>query len=344
MADSKILTIFVAVMQELFMIRNTLKTKVVGVDISSDRTTVAVVDVRGNIIAKDAFPTATSPNIADYASVLCDHIVTLVEAHGGYESIRSVGVSISSGNFRTGVLSNSPNLPWKGVVPIAAMLQDRIGLAVALGNNAHARALGEHAYGSAHGLKDFILITLGNGMGSCFYSNGVPHLGKDGFAGEIGHTCAVRNGRQCGCGAKGCLEMYTSTRGIILTAREMLEESDEATMLRGIETLTVPAIVFCCEKGDAMAIEVMRRTGEMLGVGLATYASIVNPEAIIFTGSVTHAGDWLFTPAKETFDQHVFHNIRGKTKFLVSALAEDEMDVLGASALAWEIEEYSLFK
>ena len=321
-----------------------LKTRVVGVDIGIDTTTTAVVDIRGNILAKDSFLTGDNPNIGEYTSRLSENIINLVEQNGGYESIRSVGISSPSGNFRMGCIVNAPNMPWKGVVPMTAMLRDRLGLAVALGNNAHARAIGEQAYGAAHGLKDFVLLTIGGGVGSCFFSNGQPHLGQDGFAGEVGHTCVEINGRPCGCGHQGCLEMYTSMKGIVLTAKEVMAECNEPSPLRQVESLTGSQVIAFCVQGDAVARETMRRVGSMLGVGLANYASVINPEAIIFTGKVTHAGEWLLGPAEEAFNRHVFHNIQGKVKFLTSGLEENEMDLLGASALAWEVEEYSLFK
>lgn len=326
------------------MIHEFIKTRVVGVDISLERTTTAVVDVRGNIIAVDDFPTGDNPNVGDFSSKLSDNIVHLVEANGGYESVRSIGICCPSANFLTGCIENAPNLPWKGVVPMAAMMRDRMGLAVALGNNAHVRALGESAYGVAHGMKDFILITLGSGLGSCIVSNGRPHLGRDGFAGEVGHTCAKPGGRQCGCGNKGCLEMYTSGKGIVLTAREVMAESSEPSKMRQVENLTAHIIASFCKQGDALALEVMRRAGYMLGVGLANYASMINPEAIIFTGGVVHAGDCLLEPAIEAFNSHVFHNVEGKVKFFVSQFDESEANLLGASVLAWNVKEYSLFK
>ncbi len=326
------------------MAHENLKTRVVGVEIGLETTTTAVVDVRGNILAKSSFATGDDPNVADFTSKLSENIVNLVEANGGYEMIRSVGISAPSGNYPLGSIVNSPNMPWKGVVPMAAMLRDRLGLAVALGNNAYVRAIGERAYGAAHGLKDFILITLGSGMGSCFYSNGHPHLGQDGFSGEIGHSCIEIGGRQCGCGNKGCLEMYTSSKGVVLTAKEVLAESNEPSAMRGVEPLNASQIITFCNDGDALARETIRRAGVMLGIGLANYASLVNPEAIIITGKLTHAGAWLLDPAEETFNEHVFRNIQGKVKFLTSRLEEDEMDLLGASALAWEVKEYSLFK
>ncbi len=326
------------------MLHTELKTRVVGVDIGMEITSTAVVDIRGNILANDSFLTGDNPNVADYISRLSDNILNIVENNGGYELIRSVGISVPSGNFRMGAIANSPNLPWKGVIPMAAMLRDRLGLAVALGNNAHVRALGEHAYGAAHGLKDFILITIGSGLGSCLYSNGKPHLGQDGFAGEIGHTCVDIHGRQCGCGRKGCLEMYSSTKGVVLTAKEVLAECNEPSVMRETETLRYNDVFNACREGDALAQETFRRVGEMLGIGLANYASVVNPEAIIFTGKVTRAANYFLESAEAAFDNHVFHNICGKVKFLTSAIDEGDIDLLGASALAWEVEEYSLFK
>ena len=321
-----------------------VKSRVIGVDISLDETSFAIVDVRGNIIARDEFSTQDYVNVNDYISTLSERVVMLAEANGGYESIRSMGISAPSGNYLTGCIENAPNLHWKGVVPMAAMLRDRLGIAVALGNDAHLAALGEHAFGSAHGMTNFVLIALGHGIGSCIFSNGEVHLGADGFAGEVGHTCLVLNGRTCGCGKKGCLEAYCGAHGIVKTAREMMEQSDEPSLMRTIEKLTPKKISECCDQGDKMAIDVFERTGRMLGMTLAGYASILDPEAIVFSGGVSHAGHWLMNPAKEEFEAHVFHNTRGRVKFLMSALEDHERDVLGASALAWGIKEYSLFK
>ncbi len=321
-----------------------IKPRVIGVDISLERTTTAVVDVRGNVHARADFLTGDNPNIGDFASRLSENIVNLVETNGGYDSIRSIGICCPSANFLTGCIENAPNMPWKGVVPLAAMMRDRMGLAVALGNNAHVRALGEQAYGVAHGMKDFILVTLSSGFGSCIVSNGQPHLGCDGFAGEIGHTCAVQGGRLCGCGNKGCLEMYTSSKGIVMTAKEVMGESHEPSKMREVGELSVDVISSLCNQGDTLALEVMRRTGYMLGVGLANYASMINPEAIIFTGDVVRAGDCLLDPTIEAFNSHVFHNVEGKVKFLISQFDESEANLLGASVLAWNVKEYSLFK
>ena len=192
----------------------TIKKRVVGIDISLDVTTYAIVDVKGDVIAMDY------PEINQFVSALSDHLINLVEEHGGYESIRSVGISAPSANFMTGSIVNAPNLPWKGVIQLGALLRDRIGYAVAVANNADVRALGEHAYGLAKGMRDFVVVTMGTGLGSSIFSNGMIHKGTDGFAGEIGHTCIVNNGRQCTCGNKGCLEAYVATRGIVATAKD----------------------------------------------------------------------------------------------------------------------------
>ena len=326
------------------MIEENIKSEVVGVDISIESTTYAIVDVRGNILAEDSFPTTDYPDVNNFVSTLSEKIVELVEANGGYERIRSIGMSSPSASSVTGCLENAPNLPWKGIIPMAAMLRDRLGLAVALSNDAHVSALGEYTFGSAHGMKNFIIISLGVGLGSCFFSEGSDHVGHLGFAGEFGHTCVVDNGRQCGCGQRGCLEAYAGAAGIVRTAQELMAESDAPSLMRDLTKLSPRTIFECCEQGDKMAIEVFRRTGEILVLGLANYASIIDPEAIILTGGISHAGKWLLEPLSESFENHVFGNMKGKIKILVSRLNDRERDVLGASALAWSVPEYSLFK
>lgn len=326
------------------MLHHTSKKRVVGVNIGIDSTSYAIVDVRGNVIAQDEFPTLDYPNINDFVAVLSERMVELMENNGGYDTIRSVGVGVPSGNFVKGCIEHSLCLPWKGVVPLASMLRDRLGMAVAVGNNAHVRALGEQTFGKAHGMSDFIVITLGPGMGSCVFSKGRPHLGFDGFAGEIGHVCVRPEGRPCGCGGRGCLETYCSEEGIILTAKKMVAKSDTPSKLRLYDELNLKVIFECCEQGDELAQQVMRRTGEIMGMGVANYASVVNPEAIIFTGIVSRVGHWLLDPARELFEENVFHNLRGRVKFLTSTLTDMEQNVLGASVLAWQVKEYSLFK
>ena len=321
-----------------------IKNRVVGVDISNECTTYAIVDIRGNIIAKASFRTSEYPEANQFASKLTDSIIELSEANGGFESIRSIGISSPSANFVTGCIENAANLPWKGIVPLSAMMRDSLGVAVAVGNDAHTSAIGEKIYGSAHGMKDFIVVNLGIGLGSSFFSSGREHQGFGGYAGELGHISIHDHGRQCTCGLEGCLESYCAARGILQTARELLSESTESSLMRDAEELSPLLITTFCEQGDSLSIETYRRVGYTLGRGLSIYATLVNPEAIILTGGISHAGHWLMDPLEESFESHVFQNLRGRVKLLLSRLDDRERDVLGASALAWEVPEYSLFK
>ena len=323
---------------------NSIKKRVIGVDISNERTSFAIVDVRANIIAQADFPTTDYPDVNQFVARLTEEIVNLAEANGGYETIRSIGISCPSASMVSGCIENAPNLPWKGVVPLGAMLRDRLGLAVALGNDAHSSALGEQMYGSAHGMKNFVVISIGVGLGSCFFSEGHEHAGQFGYAGEVGHACLVDHGRVCGCGKEGCLEAYVAAAGIVQTAHEVMAESDKPSLMRDASYLSPRIINEFCEKGDELAMEVLRRTGYLLGIGVANYASIVSPEAVILTGGVSHAGSWFFDAFCESFESHVFRNMKGKVKLLVSALNDREREILGSSALAWEVPEYSLFK
>lgn len=326
------------------MIQSLVKTKVLGVDIGLEKTTYAIVDVRGNILAKDSFLTQDYPNFNTFLSVFCERAINMIMSNGEYEEIRSMGVSAPSANLLTGNIEYSGNLPWQGEIPLSAVLRDRLGLAVAVANDAHVRALGESTYGCAHGMKDFIYLTLGHGIGSCIFSNGHAHLGSNGFGGEIGHCCIYPGGRQCTCGSRGCLEAYCGANGIVHTAKEMMAESDQPSLMREQAELTPKLIAELCDQGDEMAIEVFRRTGFILGIALANYASVINPEAIILSGGIAKAGEWLLKPLNDSFEEHVFHNIENKVKFMYSTLNDEERNVLGASALAWSVKEYSLFK
>lgn len=326
------------------MVEHNIKSKVIGVDISNERTTYAIVDVRGNILAESSFPTTDYGDVSDFVTALSEKILNLVEANGGYENIRSIGLSSPSASSVSGCIENAVNLPWKGVIPLSAMLRDRLGLAVALSNDAHVSALGEYAFGCAHGMKNFIIVSLGVGLGSCFFTEGADHKGHLGYAGEFGHTCVVDGGRLCGCGHQGCLEAYAGAAGIVRTAQELMAENDVPSLMRDFPELSPRTIYECCEKGDKLAQEVFKRTGYILGIGLANYASIIDPEAIILTGGISHAGKWLLDSVLESFESHVFGNMRGKVKIILSKLDDRERDVLGASTLAWSVPEYSLFK
>lgn len=323
----------------------TVKTRVIGIDIGIENTTIAVVDLRGTILAKEYFRTKDYPTLNNYVEALSERIIMVAEANGGYEVVRSVGISAPNGNFVTGCIENAVNLPWKGVLPLAAVLRDRIGLAVAVGNDAHVTAMGEFVYGIAHGMENFIVVSLGQeGVGSCIFSNGLPHLGTGGFAGELGHVCVVDGGRPCNCGRKGCLEEYVSAQGLILTANELLAASDQPSLMRDLPELTPLTIGECCDKGDVLALEAYQQVGFYLGMALANFATVINPTAIILTGEMIEAAKWFMEPMERSFDEHVFGNIRGKVKLLVSVLNNQERDVLGAGALAWAVKEYSLFK
>ena len=324
----------------------TNKTRVVGVDISLERTTFAIVDVRGHVVASSEINTRDYPGIEGFVAALCDAIIQLVEDNGGIETIRSVGMSCPSGNFKTGSIENSPNMPWKGSIPITAMMRDRLGIAVAITNDSVAIALGELSFGSAHGLSNFAIVTIGHGLGCSIFSDKKLVSGNSGFARELGHTCINVEGRKCECGLTGCLETYVAEKGILRTAKELMQERDEPSLMREYTpaTLTPKEITACCSRGDKMAQEVYRKTGEILGVSLANLAAILDPEAIILAGGIVHAEKWLIEPTYASFQEHLFHNIRGKVRLIRSSLNDKERDVLGASALAWNVKEYSLFK
>jgi len=322
-----------------------IKTKVIGVHIDVAVTVIAVVDQRGNIIAEDRLVTTDFPDVNHFLEALSERIILLAEANGGYDEIRSVGMGAPSANFLTASIENAGNLPWKGIIPMAAMLRDRIGLAVALGNDVHTIGMGESVYGAGHGMQNFVVVMIGDcGLGSCIFINGQPHLGMNGSAGELGHCCVDDGGRLCNCGRHGCLEEYVSIRGIEQTARELLTASDEPSLMRNLSELTPMAIGACADQGDALAKEVWRRTGFLLGLGLANMATVVDPEAIILTGKLTSFSKWLIAPTQEAFDENVFQNIRDKVKLVISVLSDNERNVLGAAALAWTVKEYSLFK
>lgn len=322
------------------------KKKVIGIDVSLNRTTYGIIDVRGNILASGRFRTKDYNDIEDYINILCKNLEVLINDNGGFGMIHAIGVSCPSGNYTTGCIENSPNMPWKGVIPLAAMMRDRLAIEVALINNCKAVAMGEWAFGAAHGMSNFCIISLGHGMGSAYYVDGKLVNGNSGLAGEFGHSCAVPHGRHCECGLDGCLETYVAEKGIIRTAHELMAESDAPSLMRDIpdEIFTPKMITKCCEKGDEMAKEVYRRTGEILGRSMATLASVLDPQVIIVSGGIAKAGMWLLEPAEDSFNEHLFNNIRGHVSIVMSSISGGECDMLGASVMAWSLKEYSLFK
>ena len=345
MGSKGILTIYINYDDMFESINSSVKNKVIGIDVGVETTEIAVVDLRGEILGQVGLCTTDYPNVTNFVEALSEEIIKLAEANGGYESLRSAGVGMPSGNYLTGCIENAGNLPWKGIVPLAAMLRDRIGMAVALGNDVHVAALGEHVYGTAHGMQNFgVVMANSAGLGSCFFINGKAYLGTSGSAGELGHCCVEDNGRLCNCGRRGCLEAYVSSKGIRLTAEELMAESSEPSLMRQAEKLTYTTVCDFCQQGDALALETMRRTGEVFGRALANYATLLNPEAIVLTGPLTICMPWMTDKLQESFHEHVFHNIRNKVKLVVSSLDNHERGMLGAAALAWSVQEYSLFK
>ena len=317
------------------------KPYVVGIDIGGTNTVFGIVDARGTIIAIDAVKTASYPTPDEYADAVCAGLSKLFEANGGAQKIKGIGIGAPNGNYYSGTIEFAPNLPWKGVIPLAAMFEIRLGIPTALTNDANAAGIGEMTYGAARGMKDFIMITLGTGVGSGIVVNGQMVYGHDGFAGELGHTIIRRGGRVCGCGRKGCLETYCSATGVARTAREMLTASTETSLLRNIpaESITSKDVYDAAVKGDKIAIDIFNFTGEILGEALADFIAFSSPEAIILFGGLAHAGDFILKPIVKAIDENILQIYKGKTKILFSEMKDSDAAVLGASALAWELKD-----
>ena len=264
----------------------------------------------------------------------------LIEKVGGVGRIKGIGVGAPNGNVYTGNIEYAPNLPWKGIIPLARMLQDKFKIPVRLTNDANAAAVGEMMYGAAQGMKDFIMITLGTGVGSGIVANGQLVYGHDGFAGELGHTTIIPNGRlHTGTGKKGSLESYASATGVAQSAIEILETTDRPSLLRDIpkSALNSKAVFEAATKGDEVAIEVFAFTGKVLGMALANFVMFSSPEAIILFGGLTKAGDLILKPTREHLEANVIEIFQNKVKILVSHLKESDAAILGASALMWEL-------
>ena len=266
----------------------------------------------------------------------------LIIANGGVDKIKGIGIGAPNGNYYSGTIEFAPNLPWKGVIPLAAMFEERLGIPTALTNDANAAGIGEMTYGAARGMKDFIMITLGTGVGSGIVINGQMVYGHDGFAGELGHTIIRReNGRLCGCGRHGCLETYCSATGVARSAREFLTKSTEPSLLRDIpaENITSKDVYDAAVKGDKIAQDIFEFTGTILGEALADFIAFSSPEAIVLFGGLAKAGDYIFKPIQKAIDDNVLNIYKGKTKLLASELKDSDAAVLGASALRWELRD-----
>ncbi len=325
------------------MTENALKPYVIGLDLGGTNSVFGIVDARGEIKATTAIKTGGYENVEDYVKDAVEALQPIIDTVGGIEKIKAMGIGAPNANYYTGTIEFAPNLPWAHtcVVPLAKMFSEALGIPVAMTNDANAAALGEMTYGVARGMKNFIDITLGTGVGSGIVINGQMVYGSDGFAGELGHVCMVRGeeGRPCGCGRKGCLEAYCSATGVARTAREFLEKSDEPSVLREMnpEEITSYDVSVAASKGDALAKRVYEFTGNMLGEACADFAAFSSPEAFVFFGGLTKAGDLLMKPVKESYDKHILNIFKGKAKFLVSTLDGSSAAVLGASAVGWEL-------
>jgi len=317
------------------------KPYVIGMDMGGTNTVFGVVDARGNVISKSAIKTGTHTDVNLYIQDLYDELIKLINAAGGADKFKGIGVGAPNGNYYTGNIEFAPNLPWKGVVPFAKLMSDKFGIPAALTNDANAAAFGEMTYGAAHGMKNFIMITLGTGVGSGIIIDGKVVYGHDGFAGELGHVTAIRNnGRLCGCGKSGCLETYASATGVARSAREILETSTKESLLRNIpaESITSKDVFDAAMSGDEVAKEIFNFTGKILGECLADFVAFSAPEAIVLFGGLTKAGDLILNPIVENMEKNLLPIWRGgKVKVLFSDLKEADAAVLGASALAWEL-------
>lgn len=318
---------------------NVEKPYVMGIDIGGTNSVFGIVDARGTVLAVDSIKTQKYEKIEDYVEALTNGMKALIAANDAEGKIKGIGVGAPNGNYYTGTIEFAPNLPWKGVIPLANLISEKMGVPCALTNDANAAAIGEMTYGAAKGMKDFIMITLGTGVGSGVVCNGQLVYGHDGFAGELGHVTMRReNGRQCGCGRKGCLEAYCSATGVARTAREILVSSSEPSLLREIpaEEITSKDVYDAAKQGDKIAAEIFEFTGKMLGEAFVDFIAFTSPEAIVLFGGLAHAGDLLFAPIQKTIDENVMPIFKGKTKLLMSELKDADAAVLGASALGWE--------
>lgn len=314
----------------------------IGIDIGGTNTVFGVVDKRGHILNQGSIKTGAHKEINEYVNHLAIGVQEIIDQVGGSGNIKGIGVGAPNGNYFTGCIEFAANLPWKGVIPLAQMLTDKLNVPVALTNDANAAAIGEMTYGAARGMKDFIVITLGTGVGSGIVVNGQLVYGHDGFAGELGHTTIIRDGRLCGCGKKGCLETYTSATGVARTAKEFLETRKDPSLLRELNPaeITSKDVYDAAQKGDELAKEIFEMTGQFLGESFADFVAFSSPEAIILFGGLTKSGKFIFDPIRKHMEENMLPIYRNKIKLLISELKESDAAVLGASALGWEVKDY----
>lgn len=311
----------------------------VGIDIGGTNTVFGLVDRKGNIIAGGGLKTADFKNAGDFVSALYNKIIAGCNNPGIDTVIKGFGIGAPMGNINKGTIEHAAGLPWKGIIPLADIFHQHTDLSVIVTNDANAAAVGEMVFGGAKGMKNFVVITLGTGLGSGFVVDGKLVYGHDGFAGEIGHT-AIRpetSNRDCGCGKKGCLETYVSATGIKRTLLKIMADSLEPSELRKIsfEELDSKIIYDAARHGDPLALKAFKNTGMMLGFKLADVVAHTNPEAIFLFGGLALAGDLIFEPAKESMEENLLSIYRGKVRLLESRLNVQNAAVLGASSLIW---------
>ena len=318
------------------------KPYVLGIDMGGTGTKFGIVDARGNVLKSASIPTPDYPDINDYCDVLCAEMKKLADEFGGLDQVRGVGAGTPNGNYYTGCIEYAPNLPWKGLVPFANLISERMGIPCRITNDANAAAMGEMTYGAARGMRNFIEITLGTGVGSGIVIDGKVVYGHDGFAGELGHTKIVHGpeGRQSGCGQKGCIEAYASATGVARSAKEIVSNSSKETLLRNldIDHITSYDVFKAAEAGDEVAKEIFEFTGRLLGQKLADFVAFSAPEAIILFGGLTKSGHWIMDPIVEAMNANVLPIWKNKVKVLVSTLKDSDAAILGASSLAWDVE------
>lgn len=314
---------------------------VIGLDLGGTNAVFGIVDKQANIVAQTSVKTQAYPTVEGFVDACVEAVTPLIDGVGGINKIFGMGAGAPNGNYHNGTIELAPNLVWaKGkIVPLADMFSKRLGINVALTNDANAAAIGEMTYGVARGMKNFIVITLGTGVGSGIVVNGQLVYGCDGFAGELGHTIVRLDGRPCGCGRRGCLETYCSATGVARSAREFLETRDDESLLRELnpEDITSLDVAIAAGKGDKLAKEIFDFTGEILGEACANFAAFSSPEAFIFFGGLTKAGALLMDPIVKSYNDHILNIFKGKAKFLVSGLDGSAAAVLGASAVGWDI-------
>jgi glucokinase len=321
-----------------------IKPYVIGLDLGGTNAVFGIVDQRGEIKATTAIKTQQYDTAEAFIEASVNALLPIIEQVGGIEKIRSMGVGAPNGNYYKGTIEIAPNIKWAHdcIVPLGKMFSEKLnGIPVAVTNDANAAAIGEMVYGVARGMKNFIVITLGTGVGSGIVVNGQLVYGSDGFAGELGHVTMVRGeeGRMCGCGRKGCLETYCSATGVARTARELLDKTSRPSLLRDIKPSDITSldVSIAASKGDELAKEIYEFTGKMLGEACADFATFCSPEAFIFFGGMTKAGELIMDPIRRAYDAHVLPVYKGKAQFLVSGLDGASAAVLGASAIGWEV-------